>query len=279
MTLVALTTDHPAWTTAPDGTQTRLMDTGSGLWLATFTPQDGFGLDNLAGSEDTKPTTSGTRADELPAHLPSLLGAPLAALGTVLRVPNPSLWDAVSTAILRQVVRAAQARKVYRAWCQTHGTTLNTIHGPLSVVPGPEAVLTLAEKDFKNVGAAFHRTALQAAAAAYLDQGERWRTLTADQLVIALDDVPRIGPWTASAAASDYSGDFSVYPHHDLAVRTWARRIAPDHPWPTTEKEFGTTWRRWADDTRQLHALTLFTLTWGTTHADDRQHGGTAPQD
>lgn len=126
MTSVALTTDHPAWTTTPGGTLARLMATDSGMWLASFTRPDGLTLNNVTGTDDTKPTTAITGADELPAGLPSHLGHPLAALGVVMRVPNPSLWDAINTAILRQVVRAAQARKVYRAWCQTHGTTLVT---------------------------------------------------------------------------------------------------------------------------------------------------------
>lgn len=279
MTAVALTTDHPAWITTPDGTRTRLLDTGTGLWVAGFSPRDGLDLENIAGDDETKPAIAVTGADELPARLPAALRAPLAALGTVRRIPNPSLWDAISTAILRQVVRAAQARKIHRAWSARYGTTVATAHGPLSTVPGPEAVLALTDEDFTSVGAAFHRTALQAAATAYLARAAHWATLPPERLATALHDVPRIGPWTAAAATSDRTGDFSLYPHHDLAVRTWARRIAPEHPWPATEKTFGAVWRGWAgDDARHLHALTLFTLTWGTSHVEAPQHGGTAPE-
>ncbi|MFJ8731235.1 hypothetical protein [Streptomyces bauhiniae] len=48
-------------------------------------------------------------------------------------------------------------------------------------------------------------------------------------MATALTGIPRIGPWTAAAA--DYTGDFSVYPHDDLAVRTWAED-RPTYPWP-----------------------------------------------
>ncbi|WP_439681824.1 hypothetical protein [Embleya sp. MST-111070] len=274
---VTPTTDHPAWTTDPTGARVRLLDTGSGLWLATFDPGEGLRLDVVTGEDDPKPAVTVTEPDELPA-VPKPLNTALKNLGTVVRIPNPSLWEAISTAILRQVVRAAQARRIHHAWCTTHGPAVETTAGRLSTAPGPETVLALSEDAFKNVGALFHRTALQAAAHAYLQHGDRWRALPAGALVEALDEVPRIGPWTAAAAAADFTGDFSIYPHHDLAVRTWARRIAPDHPWPATEKEFGTHWRRWARNDRQLHALTLFTLTWGTSHADQRQYGGTTAQ-
>lgn len=277
-TPVALTTDHPAWINVPDGSHVRLLDSGAGLWLARFTSDDGLDLENVHGGDDVKPTLAVTSAADLPGRLPASLSAPLRSLGTVVRMPNPSLWDAISTAILRQVVRASQARAVYRRWCRVHGTTVDTVYGPLAVGPGPQAVLDLPDSAFAEVGAAFHRTALQGAAARYVQHGETWTALAAQDLVPALVEIPRIGPWTACAAASDYKGDFSVYPHQDLAVRTWARRIAPDHAWPATELEFAATWRRWAADLRQLHALTLFTLTWGTIHGEDRQRGGTAPR-
>lgn len=277
MTHPALMADHPGWTTAPDGARVRLLATDSGLWLAASTSHDGLSVTNLVGGDEVKTIAQVTEADELPAHLPAALAAPLAGLGPVVRVPTPWLWEAISTAILRQVVRAAQARKVYRAWCSTHGTVVDTPYGPLATVPGPEKVLALAEQDFRAVGAAFHRSALRAAASAYLEHVDRWRGLPAVSLAVALTTVPRIGPWTASAASVDHHGDFAVYPHHDLAVRTWAARIAPAHSWPATDKAFGSAWRRLADDDRQLHALTLYTLTWGNIHADHRTPGGARP--
>ncbi|MBB0228544.1 hypothetical protein FOE67_03220 [Streptomyces calidiresistens] len=186
-------------------------------------------------------------------------------------MPNPWLWDAITTAILRQVVRAEQARKVYRRWCATHGRTLRTPAGALSLAPDPVTVLALTDEAFATTGTKFHRTALRAAASAYMLRHEEWEQLPADDLVKVLEEVERIGPWTASAAAADYTGDFSVYPHGDLAVRTWAHRAAPDLTLPEGDRAFAAQWRRWADNDRnRLHTLTLFTLTWGnharTTH-------------
>ncbi|MFI9060075.1 hypothetical protein ACIGXQ_37050 [Streptomyces anulatus] len=124
-------------------------------------------------------------------------------------------------------MRAAQARHLYRTWCRTYGTAAHTPAGQLHVAPAPDRVLELDDDEFATVGVKFHRTALRAGAAAYLEHGECWRSRPAADLVPALISVPRIGPWTAAAAACD----FTHYPHADLAVRTWAARIAPDHPW------------------------------------------------
>lgn len=213
---------------------------------------------------------------QLPKTLPATLQSALSGLGAVVRLPNPSLWDAITTAVLRQVVRAAQARALYRRWCTAYGT-LDTPSGPVALAPAPEVVLGLPDDAFRQIGAAFHRTTLQAAAAAYLLNADAWRALDADDLVKALDDIPRVGPWTASAAAADFTGDFSVYPHGDLAVRTWARRAAPDAPLPDDARSFAAAWQRFAPDRAQLHALTLFTLAWGI-HARTAEHDG-APAD
>ncbi|MEU7261011.1 hypothetical protein AB0B21_35200 [Streptomyces rimosus] len=134
-------------------------------------------------------------------------------------------------------------------------------------------MLRLNDQQFAQVGTAFHRTALRAAAAAYRAHHHTWEHLSPDDLVKALREVPRIGPWTAAAAAANYCGDFAVYPHGDLAVRTWARRVAPDHPFPDGERAFNAYWRRLANEDRtHLHALTLLTLTWGS-HVRTAQPG------
>ncbi|MCC9311146.1 hypothetical protein LN042_29485 [Kitasatospora sp. RB6PN24] len=266
-----LVVDHPAWETV-GGTASRIMRSPTGTWLATW-GKTGLSLSCLDGSEDTKPQSDEITAAELPEATDCNLAAALADLGTVVRLPNPSLWDAITTAVLRQVVRAAQARALYHRWCAAYGTGYDTPVGRLAVVPGPESVLALSEEAFKAVGAAFHRTALQAAAAAYLEGNTAWSALDPAHLVDALDTIPRIGPWTASAATADFTGDFSVYPHGDLAVRTWAKRAAPDVAWPTTDKAFCDVWTRTAENARQLHALTLLTLAWGSNASSEPREG------
>lgn len=277
-----LTTDHPAWieaatsaeagarAEAATGACARAVRTASGVWTVSWN-QDGAHLTCAQGSEDVKPAFVTTDPTCLPDSVPAELKAGLNALGLTQRLANPWLWDAITTAILRQVVRAGQARKLYRAWCRTFGSTVETSDraveaGGLSVAPSAAQVLALDDEQFTEVGAKFHRSALRAAAAHYERHHAHWQCMGSRDLVSALTSVPRIGPWTAAAAAADFTGDFSVYPHDDLAVRTWAAHIAPAHPWPgKKDKAFGPMWTAMAGPHRAaLHTLTLSTLTWGS---------------
>lgn len=256
--------EHPAWMSTDAGCQ-RIVRTATGTWLVRAEALRGITLACIEGSEDDKPTVLAITPDQLPQGAPAELRSALAGLETVERLANPSLWDALTTAILRQVVRAGQARKLYRDWCATHGAPA----GGGATVPEPQTVLALRDKEFAAVGAKFHCAKLKAAAAAYLDHGPRWSQMSADDLVDALQQVPGIGPWTARAAAADFTGDFSVYPHGDLAVRTWASKAAPDCTWREGERAFAAAWRSYAATAAQLSALTLFTLTWGSNDRTD----------
>ncbi|MFB7776247.1 hypothetical protein [Streptomyces bauhiniae] len=259
-----LTTDHPAWATQKEGGVARAARTATGLWILSH-DQRGPHAECVEGA-DSEPVLVPADPANLPSAAPAALRDGLTGLGTTHRLANPWLWDAITTAILRQVVRAGQARKLYRAWCFAYGTTIDRPQGTFSVAPAPAQVLALSEQQFQAVGAKFHRTALQAAAEQYGRHHGEWEALDAPSLATALTGIPRIGPWTAATAAADYTGDFSVYPHDDLAVRTWAERIAPAYPWPgKKDKSFLPLWTGWAGtDRTALHTLTLSTLTWGS---------------
>ncbi|WP_206442015.1 hypothetical protein [Streptomyces boncukensis] len=278
--MTSLTIDHPGWLTGTSGEPVRLVTHEGVPWLAEWQPAAGLVLRPVGAEGTATPSAPRTAPQELPnTREAAPVVRQFATLGIVQRLTNPSLWDAITTAILRQVVRAEQARKLYRRWCADHGRTIDTAVGPLALAPSPETVLGLPDEAFAEAGTAFHRTALRAAATAYTKHQAAWAQLAPEDLVKALDEVPRIGPWTASAIAADYTGDFSIYPHGDLAVRTWARRAAPEFPFPGTDRTFAARWRRFADDDRtQLHALTLFALTWGS-HARTDQHEHAAPPD
>jgi DNA-3-methyladenine glycosylase II len=260
-----LTTDHPAWQAYEDGTRARAVRTASGIWAVSY-DRDGLHMACVDGTEDAKPEFVSTDPTYLPPSAPAALRDGLAQLGVTQRLANPWLWDALTTSILRQVVRADQARKLYRTWCSTYGTTIEGPQGALAVAPTPAAVLALTDEQFASVGAKFHRTALVAAATQYERHHTDWEWLDASALAVALTRIPRIGPWTAAAAATDFTGDFSVYPHDDLAVRTWAAKIDPAYAWPgKKDKAFGPLWTSWAGtDRTALHTLTLATLTWGS---------------
>lgn len=259
-----LTIDHPGWLSENDGV-VRAVATASGVFVLTWAHGE-LSVECVRGAEDSKPRLVAADPEDLPHAAPAVLRAGLARLGVTRRLANPWLWDAIVTAVLRQVVRAEQARKLYRAWCTEMGTPVPGRESGLALTPDPRRVLAMDMEQFAKVGARFHRTALQAAAGAYLNHHTAWEQMRADELAAALTGIPRIGPWTAGAAAADFTGDFSVYPHDDLAVRTWAARIAPDYPWPAAkDKRFRPLWSGWAgNDRTALHTLTLSTLTWGS---------------
>ncbi|MFJ3164245.1 DNA glycosylase family protein [Streptomyces kanasensis] len=271
-----LTTDHPAWMRGDDGVLARAVRTEGGTWVAVF-GQAGLSLACTGGTEDVKPQVVTTDPATLPRSIPEELRVELAGLGPVVRLANPSLWDAVTTAVLRQIVRAEQARALYGRWCRTYGTAVVAGGRTRYLVPTPGQVLNLGDEEFVAVGAKLHRPKLRSAAEAILRHEEDWAQLAPVELATALMAISGIGPWTAHAAAADYSGDFSVYPHSDLAVRTWAARIAPSQDWPLDDKSgrsFEKRWRHLAGPApADLHTLTLATLTWGT-HARSTEHTG-----
>jgi hypothetical protein len=141
--------------------------------------------------------------------------AALRADGPVGRVRNPDIWEALGTSIIRQVIRAAQARKLYRAFCEIHGERVDTAAGPVFLFPTPETVLALSDDEFAGLGMKFFRVALRNAADAFAKAGDEWATLSPAELVRAVQAPRRIGPWTAGAT-----------------VRTWAGHLAPSVSWP-----------------------------------------------
>ncbi|MET8006271.1 hypothetical protein [Nonomuraea glycinis] len=250
--------DHPAWDMRPHAPAVRATRTSTGLWLLTATPTPTKALLDGSGAEPTIDSHDPAALRDL--ALPEGLHAALTQLGPVQRLREASLWDSLATAIIRQVIRARQARAMHHAFRHAAGTPA----GPTRLLPTPEQVLALTDEEFAQLGMAFKRRPLQAAASAYLAHPE-WPALAPDALIKALQEVPRVGPWTAAAAVADHSGDFSLYPYADLAVRTWAALADPATSWPADEAGFAARWQEVAGP--HLSALTVLVLAWGDHHA------------
>jgi DNA-3-methyladenine glycosylase II len=257
--------EHPAWQPTDNGSRRVFALPDGGRYLVTVSRRE-LARSPLASSGDTPTLDVFTVSNGVLGELPELATA-LAGLGFVVRFRNSDLWDAVGTAIIRQVIRAGQSKKLYRTFCEAHGERVELPDGgTYALFPTPETVLDLKSDQFSSIGMAFKRRPLTAAAEAYLEHGAQWRELSPHALVDALQVVPRIGPWTAHAAVADWSNDWALYPYGDLAVRTWAMRAAPSYEWPTDEAAFGRVWRTLAGD--YLSVLTLLTLAWGSQHGD-----------
>lgn len=258
-------TDHPAWrVTGPDKYRVFTFP-DDGQWLVTIHGNELSSRPIAAGTSRPQPDIFTLR--EPTAQQVLALSRPLAALGPVARFRTPDLWEAIATAIIRQVIRAAHARRLYRNLCDAYGQQITCPDGTgYALFPGAETVLGLWDEQFASIGLTFNRQPLRTAAEAYLKQKAHWHDLAPAALVRELQQVPRIGRWTAGAAVADFSNDFTCYPYADLAVRTWARRAAPGYRWPDDEQSFGRLWQALAGD--QLAPLTLLTLAWGSQHGD-----------
>ncbi|WP_282694797.1 hypothetical protein [Streptomyces sp. CC208A] len=272
--------DHPAWRATVEGERARLVEHDGSAWLAIWNQaREHIGLWPIAGDPAAPPPpVAHTSPIGLPVGpeeaLPLL--AELIRLGTVGRLTNTSLWDAVVAAVLRRGVAVRRARYTYYTFCTAYGRSFATGVGDFSLTPDPGTVLALSDGQFAAVGATSGRPALRAAATAYLDRGGYWATLAPESLVKELGQVHRLGSWAAAVAAADFTGDFSVYPYGDAAVRAQAARAAPRIGFPDEAAEFKKLWCRWAATRVQLHTLTLFTLARGMGPVADRGASGTA---
>ncbi len=195
---------------------------------------------------------------------PSGLGRHMRSMKTVARWRNTDLWDALATSIIRQVIRASHARRLYAVMCQEFGQVFGTGRGDVALFPDPQTVIGLTDTELTRLGLSFKKDALRAAAHAYLDSADHWQALPPPELVGALTSVHRVGEWTSRATVADYSNDFSLYPYGDLAVRTWAAAMDADTPWPATDAAFAQTWENLA--ATDLSAWTVSTLAFGVRH-------------
>jgi DNA-3-methyladenine glycosylase II len=258
--------DHPGWSRATDGMVVRVMRSRSTPWLLTSRVDDVGEVRAVPVGMPDGPAPTVDRVDpESIAELAAPLGAALAGLGLVVRVRNADLWDAIGYSIIRQVIRAGQARLMYERFCSTHGEPVSTPYGERYLFPSAANVLDLPDEAFVRLGMKFKASPLRAAASGIIRFGGTWQNLDPEQLAEALQSMPRIGPWTAGATVADVSGDFANYPYDDLAVRTWARKAAPALDWPDDTTAFGALWRHRAGE--HLSALTLLTLAWGGSRA------------
>ncbi|WIV52901.1 hypothetical protein [Amycolatopsis nalaikhensis] len=259
--------DHPGWLHGRDGRTRRVLRSANAVWsvICSPAPEGGHAVDmvRLAGDDNGAPIVDTVDPKILIGD--ATVCGPLRADGPIARVRTSDVWEALGTAITRQVIKAATARDNYRRFCEAHGQRYDTAAGPAWLFPTPDVILELPDQSFDALRMRFFRGGLRAAAEAALTAADGWAEMTGEQLVDAVQSVRRIGPWTAGATVADVTNDYSLYPFADLAVRTWARKLAPSVHWPETEPEFGRTWQAMAGT--QLSEWTLLTLAWGVRHA------------
>jgi DNA-3-methyladenine glycosylase II len=275
-----LCADHPGWRSAADGGMYRLLcDDEGGRWLASWNRRR-LSLTRL--TEISLPTGSRTAAratpQMLPATLPEVLRHALVNLGIVVRPLNPSLWDAVATAVIRGAVREDVARTVLRRWAERHGPSCTSPAGTLYALPNAATVSQMSDEDFRDSAMGHFQPALSAAATAVLEQRSEWSALPADRLATALNGLEGVGRWAAYAAAADYTGEMSVHPVDGPTAVSMTRVMNTVLGSAHGVLDPAAAWSSWAARPTERHALTLAALACTPSSQETRHSTGRGQQ-
>ncbi|AKK06793.1 hypothetical protein CMUST_12435 [Corynebacterium mustelae] len=218
-------TDHPAWL-AQKGGRLRMWRRVDGcIQEATVT--------------DAGRWVAGSSSDQDPQIIASISESDQESSIVVRRWATTDLWEAIAAGIVRQVIRADQARKLYSVAAQRLGDEYTpSFRG----FPSAQQVLLRPVQDFVDCGLAFQVPKLKAAAEWYVAAPAA--PLELDVLANQLGEIPGIGPWSVGVIIADISNDFAWYPYDDLAVRRGAQRLWPDYGFPDKPGAFA---RRWAE--------------------------------
>lgn len=174
--------------------------------------------------------------DEARRLLPRSLRQELADLDAVYRFSTPSLWEGLATAVIRQVIRADHARRVFQSVCESFGTPTRRRSpsdlGP-SAFPDAEVLLANPDEALRAVGLGFKVKILRRVGA---------QLPATDVAAGEIPEISGVGPWTLQICRMDISSDFAHYPFEDLAVRALANRYWPSVDWPSETRAFRTHW-------------------------------------
>jgi DNA-3-methyladenine glycosylase II len=198
--------DHPGWLHDTTGRIRRAVTTGHTTWVLAHDPFRGTLTHHAITGTRTAPIVDLYDPATLPGPIQTAVSEPS---GAVHRLRNPDLWDALITPVAGHRRSLADAIHTYRRFCHLHGETLPTPHGPVLLPPRPEIAATLPDHAYRRVS--LRPTTMRGLAHTLIDLGEHWRHLPPADLTHALRAVPGIGPWTASTAVADVTGDFSVF--------------------------------------------------------------------
>jgi DNA-3-methyladenine glycosylase II len=179
------------------------------------------------------------------AHVPANLASRFLASAPLTHIASASLGEAVIKAVIRQVIAASHARKLIWTLVTHVGSRRESDGGTIYGFPSLEVVAHLAPDDLRSWGFGYKATLLPRIAHDLLEQQaeEQMCLLSPEEAILFLQQVKGIGRWTAHVAVCDVTGDWSMYPFEDLAVRTWARKLWPERVWPQEERAFLDVWQ------------------------------------
>jgi len=141
-------TEHAAWRITERGRYRVFALPDGGQWLIRVNGCEVLSCPLLAsGGEPRFDVFALPRPGMAGREAPELLSA-LTALGAVARFRTSDLWEATATAIIRQVVRAPHAKRLYRGFCQAHGQRVTHLNGEgYALFPTAETALGLHDEE------------------------------------------------------------------------------------------------------------------------------------
>lgn len=239
--MIACMTDHPGWRSSAEGS-TRCFVNAQGPFQVTVFP-DGNYVAPGAPTPEVLFDQHTPRCASL--HIPKNL--------QVYRWKTRDLWEGLAAGIVRQVIRAGQARSLYQSASDRWGEEL---FPGWKTFPSPAKIISLSTADLKDGGLAFQAPKLRAAAEWVLAQ--KRGDVEAATLNQELTHVPGIGEWTRRVVLADITNDFSWYPYDDMAVRKRAQQLWPEKNFSSQADLFASQWEQLTGP--QLGPLTAFTL-------------------
>lgn len=157
----------------------------------------------------------------------------------IYRIQCPNLWNCIGTNIIRQVIRASQAKNMYRTFSEHVGERIILTGGiRYHLFPSPQKVLETPDSTYQRMGMSFKIDALKNAARFILEHADKLKKIQAPDLLDELMKIRRVGSWTARATVADYTNELATYPYGDAAIRFYAREALPRHEWPKEEVSF-----------------------------------------
>lgn len=180
------------------------------------------------------------------AHLPVQLAQRCLDIGPLAHIASPTLGEALIKGIIRQVISAAQARKILHQFVTRFGMSYQ--HETLTFYNFPmlETIAQLPLEELSACGLGFKSKIVQYIAQRLLEEHfeEQVCQCSTSDSILLLQRLKWIGDWTARITICDFMHDWSQYPFSDLAVRKWARLLWQEENWPDNEAEFGYAWKQ-----------------------------------
>jgi DNA-3-methyladenine glycosylase II len=192
--------------------------------------------------------------------LPKDLAIRFLSLHPLVHVTSLSLGEAITKAIIRQVITAGHAKKLIDSFIRRHGERAVDNGWSYYDFPTIEAIARIPVEELQAEGLGFKAKVIHQTALYILEQD--WETKVAKQSPVeALDmltSMKGIGRWTAHVAVCDLFANWSLYPFEDLAVRTWARKLWSGVQWPQDNLAFAKYWQQVNGD--QCGIVTFYLL-------------------